>query len=72
MLAGMEKQAGTVHPSDLNNTQWALIEPLLPSKLSRHGHNRIWSLREIVDAITLASYWQIPAFALQSHIDFAN
>lgn len=44
----MNRQA---YPTDLNDTQWALIAPLLPKKLTRRGRPRTWTHRDIVDAI---------------------
>lgn len=38
------------YPSDLNEVEWQLIEPLLPAK-SHIGHPRAVSLRDVVDAI---------------------
>jgi len=39
------------YPTDLNDTQWALIAPLLPPRQSTRGRPRTWTLRDIVDAI---------------------
>jgi putative transposase len=39
------------YPSDLNDSQWALIAPLFPRRTSRRGRRRQWPLREIVNAI---------------------
>ena len=44
----MNKQA---YPTDLNDTQWALIAPLLPRRQSRRGRLRTWTEREILDGI---------------------
>ncbi|RJP46883.1 MAG: transposase [Anaerolineaceae bacterium] len=44
----MNRQA---YPTDLNDTQWALIAPLLPQRVSARGRPRTWTDREIVDAI---------------------
>lgn len=44
----MTRQA---YPTDLNDTQWALIAPLLPKRQSTRGVPRTWTDREIVDAI---------------------
>ena len=47
-LVGVNRQA---YPTDLNDTQWALIAPLLPQRKSIRGRPRTWTLRDIVDAI---------------------
>jgi putative transposase len=47
----METQPRRAYPTDVNDTQWGLIAPLLPAKQSKRGRPRIWSLREIVNAI---------------------
>jgi putative transposase len=39
------------YPTDLNDTQWALIAPLLPQRQSTRGRPRTWTLRDVVDAI---------------------
>lgn len=39
------------YPSDLDDSQWALIAPLFPRRASRRGRRRKWSRREIVNAI---------------------
>jgi putative transposase len=39
------------YPTDLNDTQWTLIAPLLPKRQSTRGVPRTWTDREIVDAI---------------------
>jgi len=39
------------YPTDLNDTQWALIAPLLPKRQSTRGRPRTWTDRDIVDAI---------------------
>ena len=44
----MNRQA---YPTDLNDTQWALIAPLLPKRGSTRGRPRTWTDRDIVDAI---------------------
>ena len=44
----MNRQA---YPTDLNDTQWALIAPLLPQKRSMRGRPRTWTDRDVVDAI---------------------
>lgn len=44
----MTRQA---YPTDLNDTQWALIAPLLPKRQNPRGVPRTWTNREIVDAI---------------------
>jgi putative transposase len=47
-LVGVNRQA---YPTDLNDTQWALIAPLVPQKRSMRGRPRTWTYRDIVDAI---------------------
>jgi len=47
-LVGVNRQA---YPTDLNDTQWALIAPLLPERQSARGRPRTWIFRDIVDAI---------------------
>lgn len=44
----MNRQA---YPTDLNDTQWALIAPLLPQRVNTRGRPRTWIYRDIVDAI---------------------
>ena len=44
----MNRQA---YPTDLNDTQWALIAPLLPPRKSTRGRPWTWTRRDIVDAI---------------------
>ncbi len=44
----MTRQA---YPTDLNDTQWALIAPLLPQRQSTRGRPRTWTERDILDAI---------------------
>ena len=44
----MNRQA---YPTDLNDTQWALIAPLLPKRPSIRGRPRTWSERDILDGI---------------------
>ncbi len=44
----MNRQA---YPTDLNDTQWALITPLLPKRLNLRGRPRTWTYRDIIDAI---------------------
>src|SRR5918996_2434890 len=39
------------YPSDLDDSQWALIAPLFPRRASRRGRRRLWPVREIVNAI---------------------
>lgn len=39
------------YPTDLNDTQWALLAPLFPEKSSRRGRPRRWPMREILCAI---------------------
>jgi putative transposase len=47
-LVGVNRQA---YPTDLNDTQWALIAPLLPEKQSSRGRPRTWRFRDLVDGI---------------------
>jgi len=47
-LVSVNRQA---YPTDLNDTQWALIAPLLPQRKSARGRPRTWTFRDIVDAI---------------------
>lgn len=47
----MDKQTRQAYPTDLNDTQWALIKPLFPQRKSARGRPRTWTLREIVNAI---------------------
>jgi putative transposase len=47
-LVGVNRQA---YPTDLNDTQWFLIAPLLPQKQSMRGRPRTWTERDILDAI---------------------
>jgi putative transposase len=47
----METRPRQAYPTDVNDTQWALIAPLLPHKQGKRGRPRIWPLREIVNAI---------------------
>jgi len=47
----METQPRRAYPTDLNDTQWTLIAPLLPHKRSKRGRPRLWTLREIVNTI---------------------
>jgi putative transposase len=47
----MEKQSRRVYPTDLNDAEYAIIEPLVPFKNHRRGRPRAWSLREILNAI---------------------
>ena len=39
------------YPTDLNDTQWALIAPLLPQRQTSRGRPRRWTNRDILDAI---------------------
>ena len=39
------------YPTDLNDTQWALIAPLLPEKQTKRGRPRTWTYRDVIDAI---------------------
>ena len=47
-LVGVNRQA---YPTDLNDTQWALIAPLLPQKRGMRGRPRTWTARDVVNAI---------------------
>jgi putative transposase len=47
-LVGVNRQA---YPTDLNDTQWALIAPLLPKRQTTRGRPRTWTYRDILDAI---------------------
>ena len=44
----MNRQA---YPTDLNDTQWALIAPLLPKRQTERGRPRTWTDRDILDGI---------------------
>ena len=44
----MNRQA---YPTDLNDTQWALIAPLLPDEEHKRGRPRRWTFREILNGI---------------------
>jgi len=39
------------YPTDLNDTQWALIAPLLPRRGNARGRPRTWSERDVLDGI---------------------
>jgi len=39
------------YPTNLNDTQWALIAPLLPTRQGTRGRPRTWSERDILDGI---------------------
>ena len=47
----MEKQSRRAYPTDLNDAEYAILEPLVPFKNHKHGRPRAWSLREILNAI---------------------
>lgn len=47
----MEKQQRKAYPTDLHDSQWEIIEPLLPVPQSQRGRPRKWSLRELLNAI---------------------
>ena len=47
-LAGVDRQA---YPTDLNDTQWALIAPLLPKRQTSVRRSRRWTDRDILDSI---------------------
>lgn len=40
-----------IYDSDLTDAEWAIIEPLLPTKTERRGTPRKWSLREILNGL---------------------
>jgi len=48
---GVDEHTKQAYPTDLDDTQWALIAPLLPQKNGTRGLPRIWTLRNIVNAI---------------------
>jgi len=39
------------YPSDLNNKEWSLLEPMLKLSKKRRGPKRKWSFRRVLDAI---------------------
>ncbi len=47
----MEKEPRRAYQTDLNDKQWELIDPLLPTKQNPQGRPRTWSLRDILNAI---------------------
>lgn len=47
----MEEQPRREYPTDLNNAEYAILEPLVPFKTHQRGRPRTWSLREILNAI---------------------
>jgi putative transposase len=47
----MEKQPRRAYPTDLNDAEYAILEPLVPYKSSNRGRPRTWTLREILNAI---------------------
>src|SRR5215471_11161253 len=47
----MQEQQRKAYPTDLNDTQWEMIQPLLPNKPTNRGRPRNWRLREILNAI---------------------
>ena len=47
----MEKLPRQAYPTDLTDAEYAVIESLIPSKTSKRGRPRLWSLREILNAI---------------------
>ena len=47
----MEKQPRQTYPTDLNDAEYAILESLVPYKLSKRGRPRTWTLREILNAI---------------------
>ena len=47
----MQEQQRKAYPTDLNDAQWAIVEPLLPRKQSKRGRPPTWPLREVLNAI---------------------
>ena len=47
----MQKQQRKAYPTDLNDNQWRMIEPLLSRNKSQRGRPPTWSLCEILNAI---------------------
>lgn len=47
----MQEQQRKAYPTDLNDAQWAIVEPLLPRKQSQRGRPPTWPLREVLNAI---------------------
>lgn len=47
----MKKHSRQAYPTDLNDAEYAIIEPLVPWKANQRGRPRVWSLREILNAI---------------------
>jgi putative transposase len=47
----MEKRCRQAYPTDSNDTEYAILEPLVPYQSHRRGRPRRWTLREILDAI---------------------
>jgi putative transposase len=47
----MEKTARRAYQTDLNDEQYGLLEPLVPTKQTDRGRPRTWPLREILNAI---------------------
>ncbi len=55
------------YPSDLSDEQWALIEPVITAWKDRHrsvsGHQGVYAMREIVNAIGAKRCPRTPASA---------
>jgi putative transposase len=47
----MDKPTRKAYPTDLSDAEYALIAPLTPLPSSKRGRPRIWTLREILNAI---------------------
>lgn len=47
----MEKPTRKAYPTDLNDAEYAMIESLTPFPSNKRGRPRIWTLREILNAI---------------------
>jgi putative transposase len=47
----MEKPSRQDYPTDLNDAEYAILEPLVPFKNHKRGRPRAWCLREILNAI---------------------
>ena len=61
-LVGVNRQA---YPTDLNDTLWALIAPLLPKRQTSRGRPRTWTYRDVIDAILYivrggCAWWLMP------------
>ena len=57
------RRDGLRYASDLTDAEWALIEPLLPGRLSALGRPRVTALRAVVEAIfyiaTTGCQWRL-------------